>query len=121
MNRRILQVCILLVALLGFSFGATAQVNAGSSSTNGNTPGTITTTVNNDLLVGVVEDEAATSATITAGTTSVALTSRVCSTADGGQVCLEDGGQATAASGTTAPWTFNNTDRNLAAITAVKK
>lgn len=97
------------------------QVNAGSSSANANTPGTITTTVNNDLLFGGVADTAGTGATISAGTTSVTFTKRVCTTLWGGQSCIEDGGQTTAGAGTTAAWSFSNADRNLAGMVAIKK
>ncbi len=49
--------------------------NAGCATTaNCNAGGTITTTVNNDLLIGGVADVAGSSATITPGTSSVTFT-----------------------------------------------
>lgn len=100
--------------------GQVNQVNAGSSSANANTSGTITTTTNNDVLVGGVADTAGAAATISAGTTSATFTKRVCTTVWGGQTCIEDGPQTTAGAGTTAAWTFSNADRNIAGLVAVK-
>jgi len=96
------------------------QANAGSSATNGNTSGTITTTVNHDALISLVEDSSGTGATISAGTTSVTFAKIICTTSFGGQDCLEWGQQTAAASGTKAAWTFNNTDRNLVSMVALE-
>lgn len=105
--------------------GSTGFTNfPGVTTPNGNLSGVITTTTNNDLLVGVVADTAGQSSTITAGTTSVTYTKRVCTGTSpgdwGGQTCLEDGAQTTAAAGTGANWTFSAIEVNVAAIVAVK-
>lgn len=104
--------------------GTAGHLNTGSTATNGNTSGTITTTTNNDLIVGIVADTAGQSATITAGTTSVTFTKRICTGTGpgdwGGQTCLEDGAQTTAAAGTAANWTFSTTDVSIATVLAVK-
>lgn len=94
--------------------------NAGSTGANANSSGTVTTTANGDMLVGGVADVSGPSATITAGTTSVAFTNIVCTTLWGGNTCLEYGIQATASSGTQAAWTFSAADRNIATIVALK-
>lgn len=100
--------------------GATAQLNAGSTSTNGASSGNITTTINSDALIGVVVDTVGAAAAITAGTASVTFTKIVCTTAWGGQTCIEWGTQVTAGTLTHAAWTFNIADINIASVVALQ-
>lgn len=94
--------------------------NTGSTAANGVLSGSITTTQNGDLLVGGTADVSGASATINAGTTSVTYTKIACTTAWGGQTCLQWGQQTTAAAGTQANWTYSLADQNMTGVVAVK-
>lgn len=100
--------------------GANNTNNAATGSgANAQKSGTITTTVNGDLLVGGIIDTTGIGATVTAGTLSVSYTKiGTCNDGSGARLCMQWGTQTTAASGTEADWTFSNTDRSNVDIIA---
>lgn len=100
--------------------GAVASAAGTGTSTNGRSSGSITTTVNGDLLFGGIIDATGTGGTATAGTLSVSFAGIETQTASGNYMNIEDGTQATAAAGTVADWTFSNSDGSAQNLIAIK-
>jgi hypothetical protein len=102
--------------------GQNSIQNTGSTATNGNKSGQITTTVNGDLLIGCIVDTAGAATTINAGTVSATMTKiGTCNDQSSARLCMEWGVQTTAGSGTEADWTLvTNADRTVGNILGVK-